>query len=89
MLIHTGFMEHLSLAALPAALNAEGHDVDLSKVVYYLARETIVPGRDGKRVLPRWVEKVFAAMERNQAHLTDVLGLPSDRVVEIGRHIEL
>ena len=89
VVIHSGFMEHLSLAALPPALKAEGHDVDLSKVVYYVAHETIVQGHGDRRVLPRWVEKIFAAMERNQAHLTDVLDLPSDRVVEIGRHIEL
>jgi KUP system potassium uptake protein len=89
VVINSGFMEHLSLEALPHALKAEGHDVDLCKVVYYVAHETIVRGRGDKRVLPRWVEKIFALMERNQAHLTDVLNLPSEQVVEIGRHIEL
>ena len=89
VLIHSGFMEKLSLEDLLPALRAKGHDVDMAKVVYYVGHETIVRGEGVKRVLPRWVEKIFAAMERNQAHLTDVLGLPSDRVVEIGRHIEL
>ena len=89
VLIHSGFMEKISLEDLLPALQAKGHDVDMSKVVYYVGHETIVRGQGDKRVLPRWVEKIFAAMERNQAHLTDVLGLPSERVVEIGRHIEL
>ncbi len=89
VLIHYGFMERFSLNALLPALQAQGYDVDMTKVVYYVGHETIVRGRGDRRVLPRWVEQIFAAMERNQAHLTDVLGLPSDRVVEIGRHIEL
>ena len=89
VLIHSGFMERFSLDALLPALQARGRDVDMTKVVYYVGHETIVRGQGDRRVLPRWVEKIFAAMERNQAHLTDVLGLPADRVVEIGRHIEL
>ena len=89
VLIHSGFMERLSVDDLLPALKAQGCDIDMSKVVYYVGHETIVRGKGDKRVLSRWTEKIFAAMERNQAHLTDVLGLPSDRVVEIGRHIEL
>ena len=89
VLIHSGFMEKLSLDDLLPALQAKGCDIDMSKVVYYVGHETIVRGSGDTRVLPRWMEKIFAAMERNQAHLTDVLGLPSERVVEIGRHIEL
>ena len=89
VLIHSGFMERLGLDDLLPALKRQGCDIDMSKVVYYVGHETIVRGQGDKRVLNEWVEKIFAAMERNQAHLTDVLGLPSDRVVEIGRHIEL
>jgi len=89
VLIHSGFMERLSIDDLLPALKAEGCDIDMSKVVYYVGHETIVRGTGDGRVLSHWTEKIFAAMERNQAHLTDVLGLPSDRVVEIGRHIEL
>ena len=89
VVVHSGFMEPLNLDALLPALQRQGYDIDMSKVVYYVGHETIVRGKGEKRVLNEWVEKVFAALERNQAHLTDVLGLPSDRVVEIGRHIEL
>ncbi len=89
VLIHSGFMERLGLDDMLPALQARGLDVDMSKVVYYVGHETIVRGKGETRVLGQWTEKIFAAMERNQAHLTDVLGLPSERVVEIGRHIEL
>ena len=89
VLIHSGFMERLSLDDFLPALKSRGCDIDMAKVVYYVGHETIVRAKKGKRVLSGWMEKVFSAMERNQAHLTDVLGLPSDSVVEIGRHIEL
>ena len=89
VLIHSGFMEKLSLDDLMPALEAQGCAVDASKVVYYVGHETIVRAERNERRLWGWTERVFAAMERNQAHLTDVLGLPSERVVEIGRHIEL
>ena len=89
VLIHCGFMERLTLDNLAEALQQQGCNLDTTKLVYYVGHETIVRAKGNKRRLWSYTERLFAAMERNQAHLTDVLGLPSDRVVEIGRHIEL
>ncbi len=89
VLMRSGFMERLSLDDMLPALRDAGCGIDLDKVVYYVGHETIVRARPGQRRLGALTERLFAAMERNQAHLTDVFGLPSDRVVEIGRHIEL
>ncbi len=88
VVIKSGFMERLSLDDLLPALKDVGCAIDLDKVVYYVGHETIVRARTGRR-LNGFTEHLFAVMERNQAHLTDVLGLPNDRVVEIGRHIAL
>jgi len=57
-------------------------------VTYYVGHETITARTDGKG-LPRWQEALFAAMERNAAHVTDFFALPTDRVVEIGRQISI
>ena len=89
VLVNYGFMERLNLDALLPVLKDRGCEIDLDKVVYYVGHETIVRAKREDRQLPLWMERLFAGMERNQAHLTDVLGLPCDRVVEIGRHIEL
>lgn len=89
VLLRYGFMEHVILDDMLPALKKAGCDIDLSKTVYYVGHETIVRAKPGKQQMPGWMERLFAAMERNQAHLTDVLGLPSERTVEIGRHIEL
>ncbi len=86
---HCGFMERASLDEMLPALKAKGCDIDVEQRVYYVGHETIVRGKGDRRRMNVWAERVFAMMERNQAHLTDVLGLPTERVVEIGRHIEL
>jgi len=43
--------------------------------------------REGGTGIPHWQEAVFAAMERNEARISDYLKLPHDHVVEIGREI--
>lgn len=89
VVVHCGFMERVDFDAILPALKASGCEIDMDKVVYYVAHETIVKAERNKRMLAPWKERVFAWMERNQAHLVDVLALPSERVVEVGRHIEL
>ncbi len=89
VIVHCGFMERLDFDSILAALKASGCAIDLDKVVYYVAHETIVRAAYNRRRIAPWKARAFAFMERNQAHLIDVLNLPSDRVVEIGRHIEL
>ena len=89
VIYHCGFMERPDLDGMLPALKAKGCDIDLDKRVYYVGHETIVRGKGEHRRMNAWAERVFEVMERNQAHLTDVLRLPPDRVVEIGRHIEL
>jgi KUP system potassium uptake protein len=44
---------------------------------------------DDKKALPRWVEALFAFMQRNSAHLTDYFKLPVESVVEIGREVSI
>jgi KUP system potassium uptake protein len=57
-------------------------------VTYYVGHETVVPSDSDKR-LPRWVEALFAAMQRNSVHVSDYFKLPRDAVVEIGREVAI
>ena len=83
---HYGFMEHPDIAAVLAECKAKGAELELDDVTYYVGHETIVP-REGGTGIPHWQEAVFAAMERNEARISDYLKLPHDHVVEIGREI--
>ncbi len=85
---HYGFMERPDIPALLRHAHGQGCGIDLSDVTYYVGHETITPG-DGAAALPRWVEALFALMQRNAAHLTDYFKLPLDSVVEIGRQISI
>ncbi len=83
---HFGFMERPDVPAVLHRAHGEGCGIDLSDVTYYVGHETITPG-DDPAALPRWVEALFALMQRNAAHLTDYFKLPLDSVVEIGRQV--
>ncbi len=83
-----GFMERPDIPALLRTAHAGGCGLDLSDVTYYVGHETVVPSDDAKR-LPRWVEALYALMQRNSAHVSDYFKLPRDAVVEIGREIAI
>jgi KUP system potassium uptake protein len=83
-----GFMEHPDIPALLQEAHQLGCAIDLADVTYYVGHETITPRGDAK-ALPRWLEALFAAMQRNTTHLTDYFRLPPDAVVEIGRQISI
>ena len=83
---HFGFMERPDVPAVLHHAHGQGCGIDLADVTYYVGHETITPG-DDPTALPRWVEALFALMQRNAAHLTDYFKLPLDSVVEIGRQV--
>jgi KUP system potassium uptake protein len=83
-----GFMERPDIPALLQSAHAGGCSIDLADVTYYVGHETVVP-TDDRMGLPRWLEALFALMQRNSAHVSDYFKLPRDAVVEIGREIAI
>jgi KUP system potassium uptake protein len=83
-----GFMDRPDIPALLREAHQLGCAIDLADVTYYVGHETVMP-QDDTKALPRWVEAVFAAMQRNSAHLTDYFKLPPNAVVEIGRQVSI
>jgi KUP system potassium uptake protein len=86
--VHYGYMERPAIPPILEEANAEGCDLDLGDVTYYVGRETVVSRPDGKG-LPKWKQFLFAAMERNASQVTEVFRLPVDQVVEIGRQVAI
>ena len=83
-----GFMERPDIPALLRQAHAGGCGIDLSDITYYVGHETVVSRDDGMG-LPKWMEALFALMQRNSVHLSDYFRLPSDALVEIGRQISI
>jgi KUP system potassium uptake protein len=81
-------MERPDIPAMLRQAPGLGCDIDLSDITYYVGHETITPRGDAD-AMPRWVEALFALMQRNATHLTDYFRLPPDAVVEIGRQVSI
>jgi KUP system potassium uptake protein len=83
-----GFMERPDIPALLGQAHGRGCKIDLSDVTYYVGHETISHREEGK-ALPKWIEQMYAAMQRNSVHASDFFRLPAESVVEIGREIAI
>jgi KUP system potassium uptake protein len=71
-----------------AAKRLEGEEqVDLRRATYFLSRITIVP-TDNPGMAP-WRKKLFIAIARNTSNPVAYFGLPDDRTVVLGSHVEL
>jgi KUP system potassium uptake protein len=83
-----GFMERPDIPDLLEQTRAFGCNLELQDVTYYVGHETIVRREDGTGMV-LWEEAFYAAMVRNAARVSDILRLPRDGVVEIGRQIPI
>ena len=81
-------MERPDIPAVLREAHALGCSISLDDVTYYVGHETIVH-REGPGALPRWLESMFAFMQRNSVHVSDFFRLPPNAVVEIGRQISV
>jgi len=87
VLLHYGFIENPRVAL---ALETFEHDelkFDMMTTSFYLSRETLFPTRDSK--MSFWQERIFIWLSRNALSPTYYFGLPPNRVVELGAHVEL
>lgn len=82
------FMERPDIPSLVRQAHMRGCPLDLDDITYYVGHETIVRREDGTG-LAEWEATLFAAMERNAAHVSDFFRLPSGQVVEIGRQVAI
>lgn len=85
---HYGFMEQPNIPKVLKNLLTQGYDVDLKDVTYYLGHETIIPRGDVK-IMPIFIESIFAFMHRNAQPVSEYLHLPPDSVLEIGRQVDI
>jgi KUP system potassium uptake protein len=83
-----GFMEHPDIPTLLASVKSHSCAIDLSDVTYYVGHESIEHRDDGEG-LPQWIEMSFAFMAHNSTHVGEILRLPQEHTVEIGRQVEI
>ena len=81
----------LKMAIMPSSSSVPARSAcrgcDTGTPTKYRSRDDHTPR--GSRGIPRWQEAIFAAMARNSVRITDVLKLPHNQVVEIGREVAI
>jgi len=83
-----GFVEIPDLCASLHDVPGLDPSIDLENAVYFGARDQIV-NRLAMSLIPNWRVPLFAFLYRNAVKAVDRFNLPSQRVVEIGRQIEV
>jgi KUP system potassium uptake protein len=83
-----GYMDdvNIPMTLRRTAKRAEG-ELDVTGASYFISRMTIV--RTRKRGMARWRKLLFVAMTRNTSNPVAYFGLPDDRTVIMGSHVEL
>jgi len=88
LIAHYGFMEKPDIPALLRLAGKHECRLDLGDVTYYVPHETIIHTTSGVG-LPLWQEKIYAFLLRNSEQIDEFLNLPRERVIEIGKQIEI
>lgn len=89
VMLSYGFMEQPDLpAVLPHVAERLGlAELDPARISYFLGRE-LVRATEGPG-MALWREKLFGLMMHNARSASAYFGLPPERVVEIGAHVEI
>ncbi|MBI2188116.1 MAG: potassium transporter Kup [Acidobacteria bacterium] len=85
--VRYGFMEDPDVPNALMRAHAQGVEMDLDDVTYFLGRETIIVSPE--RGMAVWREKLFVLMARNAVRATAYFRLPPERVVELGVQVEM
>ena len=89
LVLHFGFMDNQNVPKALELCAAQGLTFNEMDTSYFLNRETLLPARRSRRALPRWRAVLFAWMLRNATTAMQFFRLPPNRVVELGRQVEL
>lgn len=82
-----GFQEQPDVPAALRLAAAQGLDVDPEHASYFLGHVTLNPvGSEGMAL---WRKKLFAFMSKNSFRASTYLGVPSDRVIEVGTQVDI
>ena len=84
---HYGFMESPDVPEVLRACAGQGLQVDPELVTYYLGRVVLRMTERGG--MSRWAKKLFTFLYHNERPVTAFFNLPANRVVELGRQVEL
>jgi KUP system potassium uptake protein len=85
---HYGYSEVPEVPGIIRAFAAKtGKEINPMEVSYYFGRRSLT--LTDKPTMPRWQKLLFSFLLRNSSSAASFFGLPPNRVIELGAHIEL
>ncbi|MEO8748713.1 MAG: potassium transporter Kup [Rhodanobacter sp.] len=88
LLIRQGFAEDAELPTLLAHAPGLGVGADLMDTTFFLSRETVTFNGQSTG-MAHWRDTLFAFMTRNALPATAFFGIPCNRLIEVGSHVEI
>jgi KUP system potassium uptake protein len=82
-----GFLDRPDVTRALELCAGAGLPFNLMETSFFLSREKIVAV--GGTAMPMWRDRMFAAMARNAASITDFFNIPSNRVIELCTRVEI
>ncbi|PKN41840.1 MAG: potassium transporter Kup [Deltaproteobacteria bacterium HGW-Deltaproteobacteria-18] len=82
-----GYMESPHVPNVLGLVTEKGLPVDVYSVSFFLGRETLLATGDAP--MARWRKVLFAFMSRNAWNATSFFNIPPERVIELGKQVEL
>ena len=87
--VRYGFMDRPDVVRGLEMCGALGLEFDMMQTSFFLSRQQVVPAAGGPLSMALWRERMFAAMARNSANVTDYFNIPTNRVIELGTRVEI
>lgn len=87
MTLRFGFAENIDIPQCLAKLAIPDLHFDSMGTTYFASLENIEPGN--RRGMARWRDMLFVFLARNAQRATEYFEIPSNRLVEIGRRVEI
>ena len=82
-----GFLDYPDVEELLGLARERGAEIDLERTLFYIGRERIHATEKPGMYL--WRERLYGFMQKLENPASNSFGLPSDRVVELGVHLEI
>jgi len=82
-----GFMEQPSVPRVLALCRHKNLRFDLMETSFVVGREKLRLARHS--ALPRWRQRLFLVLSNNALNATEFFGIPPNRAIEVGSHVEI
>ncbi|HEX2116719.1 MAG TPA: KUP/HAK/KT family potassium transporter, partial [Alphaproteobacteria bacterium] len=86
--VRWGFMEEPSVTRALALCRQNGLDFNLMETSFFVGRERLRSAKQST-VGPRWRQRLFIFIANNALNATEFFGIPPNRAIEVGGHIEI